>query len=411
MPGSITRETYFPGAQIFREGEPGTCAYIIEKGGVSLSLIRGGKPVVIGTLGEGDLFGEMALIDDHLRSATVTANEETELIRVPRDYVKDKLDHSDQLMQLFLKVVLERFRTTHDNLLRLKTGGTYVDADEAVDENSPEAVRQAVIDKLRFEHELQEAFEQDQFELYFQPIVELNDDTLAGFEALIRWNHPTRGLVSPGQFLGLAEETGLIVPLGRTILANACDALAAFQECAEARISSSRRLFMTANVSPVQIAEPDFADTVCQAISGCNVAPENIRLEITENALLGDPRHAEMALGEITRAGLRLAIDDFGTGFSSLSYLRRFPIDTLKIDHSFVTTMLDSPRSMEIVRALAGLATSLGMDIIAEGIETEAQRGEIRGLGCGYGQGFFLSHPLRRSEALELVRTVEALPA
>ena len=392
---NITRETYHAGMQIFREGEPGNCAYIIESGSVTVTTFKNGRSFEIGNLQSGELFGEMALVDDHMRSATVTANEPTEVIRIPRDYIKDRLTKSDHVTNLFLKVILKKFRATQYRLL--ERGGAGQDQVPPMGQTTAYEQSKA-IGELRFEHELQESLEKHELHLLFQPIVSLSDNKIAGFESLVRWNHPQRGPLQPQDFLSAAEDSGLVIALGREVLRLSCEALQKMQPCSETP------LYICVNASPQELGHNEFTPNFIRTLNECNIKPETVKLEITEHAWMDDPEGTAIALDELTASGVRLAIDDFGTGFSSFTYLCRFPIDTLKIDRSFVVNMQDSDRTMNMVRALITLAQSLGMDVIAEGIETEQQLRVLRELGCHNGQGYYFANPLDLNTALSFLQ-------
>lgn len=385
------RQVFQSGAQIFREGESGSLAYIIERGEVEISSLIKGSATPLARLRDGDLFGEMALIDDNVRSATATALCETEVIIVSRDYVKNKITQADPLLNLFLRVLLKRLRTT-GNTQPLRFG---------TNPGNESDVREQFLDRLLYEREMQSALESNQFELYYQPIVHLDSGCIAGFESLIRWNHPKRGLVPPAEFIDTAENNGLIVVMGEWILKEATRALELFEK---ARAERPQPLYMSINVSGRQFAESDLPTIMREIFKSCDIAPGQIKLEITETLLMENPELAALSLEHIKNQGIRVAIDDFGTGYSSLSYLNRFPIDTLKIDRSFVSSMFSSDKSLEIVRMLTELARGLGMDIIAEGIEEEAQADQLRTFGCDYGQGYLYAKPVPVKQAMAFVR-------
>jgi EAL domain-containing protein (putative c-di-GMP-specific phosphodiesterase class I) len=395
MANPLARRTIAPGAQLFREGEPGEEAYIVLSGEIEISALRSGRKVVIATLGEDELFGEMALIDDEVRSATATATVETEVIVIERALLRSKVDTADPLLQALIKVILQRFRWTQALVLQ-----------SSDNERRETSLRDQAINRLALEKEIETALETEQFVLFYQPIISLRGGQLAGFEALLRWEHPERGVVSPADFIGLAEETGLIVPIGRWVLKEALKALKKFQsEHAVLYDDDDERepLFMSVNVSGRQLLEVDEIEELLRIISDAGLRNEDIKLEITESLMVQDPNYAAMAFRRLKREGVRLAIDDFGTGYSSLSYLNRYPLDTLKIDRSFVANMLKDRGSLNIVRGIASLARDLGLDIIAEGIESTAEITKLRSFGCSYGQGYLIAKPLPADEASELM--------
>jgi len=405
MQESIDRELFSRGSKIFRDGEPGNCAYLIEKGSVEISAHRKGKKFVLATLNEGELLGEMALIDDNVRSATATALEETEVVVISLDYLKNKFDQADPMLKLLLNVILGRFRATQRKFLGRSTGQECF-TDQIASETEDRIYKkdqERVINDLRFKKELEQALKHKEFELHYQPIIALNDGSISSFEALIRWNHPVRGLIPPNQFVGFAEETGLIVPIGIWVFEEACSALNSFHSKLAPKNRGMPRISVSVNASTRQLYEPEFVEKIPMVLQQTGIDPKHIHLEITETLLMENPELATITLNKIKEMGIKLIIDDFGTGYSSLSYLHRFPIQTLKIDRTFVLTMLESPGSMEIVRAVAGLAHNLGIEIVAEGVETREQLSQVCDLKCDYAQGYHFSKPIPISAAFKLL--------
>lgn len=241
---------------------------------------------------------------------------------------------------------------------------------------------------LQIETDLRMAQERQEFFIHYQPIVALDDFRLCGFEALVRWQHPVRGLISPLDFIPVAEEGGQIVQIGQWVLREACFQIQRWQ----AKFPSDKPLYMTVNLSARQFAQPDLIDQVRDILNETGVDPASLKLEITESMVMDDFESAAAMLFQLRALGVRLSIDDFGTGYSSLTYLHRFPIDTLKIDRSFVNCM--DKENMEIVRTILMLAENLGMDAVAEGVETQEQLTLLRSLNCQNGQGYFFSKPL-----------------
>ena len=401
----LDREVFFSGSNLFRNGEPGNCAYLIEKGRVEISAHRKGKKFVLATLSEGELLGEMALIDDSVRSATATALEETEVAVISLDYLKSKFSHADPMLKLLLNVILGRFRATQRKFLSQTTGQeSFTDrADFELGEQTYKKDQERVINDLRFKKELEYALKRKEFELHYQPIIALNDGSISSFEALIRWNHPVKGLVPPNQFVGFAEETGLIVPIGNWVFEEACSALNSFHSRHSPKDRRMPLIAVGINASTRQLFEPEFIEKISIVLQKTGIDPKYIHLEITETLLMENPELAAITLNKIKEMGIKLVIDDFGTGYSSLSYLHRFPIQTLKIDRTFVITMLESTGSMEIVRAVAGLAHSLGIEIVAEGVETPEQLRQVCDLKCDYAQGYHFSKPIPISVAFKLL--------
>jgi diguanylate cyclase (GGDEF)-like protein/PAS domain S-box-containing protein len=243
---------------------------------------------------------------------------------------------------------------------------------------------------LQVETDLRRAVERREFRIHYQPIVSLETGTIAGFEALVRWDHPDRGLVAPGEFIPVAEDTGLIIPIGRVVLEEACRQAREWQ----ARFPGGPPLSVSANLSMKQLLQRDLAQQIGQVLWETGLDADRLRLEITESMLMENVEYANTIVLQLRALDIRLSIDDFGTGYSSLSYLHRFPIDALKIDRSFVSGTGANERNPEIVRAIVTLARSLGVKVIAEGIETAEQLAQLRALDCEYGQGYFFSRPV-----------------
>ena len=263
------------------------------------------------------------------------------------------------------------------------------------------AMHARVVEQVSLEHDLRGALERESgLWLAYQPIVELVTGGLAGFEALARWNHPARGNLPPGVFIPIAESTGLVVSLGRWVLREACRQIADWQE---KRVPGSAPLFMSVNLSPRQLVDPGFVKTVRAILRETGCEPQWLKLEITESAVMDKAEQAIAILQELRSLGIKMSIDDFGTGYSSLSYLHRLPIDSLKVDRSFVSAMHQSEENRAIVRIIVDLARILGFDVIAEGIETMADANLLRALAVDYGQGYHFARPLPVGDAEKLV--------
>jgi diguanylate cyclase (GGDEF)-like protein/PAS domain S-box-containing protein len=248
------------------------------------------------------------------------------------------------------------------------------------------AMHAEAVDRLQMETDLRRALERGELRLLFQPIVALEEGRLAGFEALLRWDHPERGTITPDLFIPLAEETGLISPVGRWVLEEGCRHLAAWD-----RLAPGARPFLSINLSARQFGDADLADHVARTVAGCAVDPARVWLEITETVILENAEHVRTTLRRLKELGVQLCMDDFGTGYSSLGYLHRMELDELKIDRSFVSRMEHDPRSAQLVHAIVALAHNLGVRVVAEGVETRAQLDSLRELRCDYAQGFLFA--------------------
>lgn len=243
---------------------------------------------------------------------------------------------------------------------------------------------------LKMETDLRHATDRNEFFVQYQPVVALNGNKLIGFEALARWQHPEFGVISPLDFIPVAEETGQILAIGQIVLREACRQAREWQQ----KVLTTPPLFVSVNLSVKQFTQPDLLDNISALLAEFDLAPGCLKLEITESVFTQNVEAAVELLKQLRDLGVQLSIDDFGTGYSSLSYLHRFPINTLKIDRSFVTQMSENVENVEIVRTIVMLAQNLGMDVVAEGVETKEQLSLLRGLGCENGQGFLFSRPL-----------------
>jgi len=250
---------------------------------------------------------------------------------------------------------------------------------------------------VELENSLRFALQRGELAMHYQPIISVDDNNLVGFEALIRWHHPERGLISPVEFIPIAEDTGLIVEIGEWLLREACQQLQAWRK-QFAFIPKINSLKMSINLAIQQLQEPDFIDKLDQILLETKLDGSSLRLEITESVLIEPEGNIQNTLRKIKNRNIKLSIDDFGTGYSSLSYLRRFPIDNLKIDRSFIHQMNFDSENFEIVRLIITLAKTLGMKTISEGVETSLQLNQLKGLGCEFAQGYLFSVPLAPKE-------------
>ncbi len=260
-----------------------------------------------------------------------------------------------------------------------------------------DVMRVKVLERMSTEHSLHRALERSELRVFYQPVVEISGTRAIGVEALVRWQHPDQGLVAPDRFIPVAEESGLIVPIGAWVLHEACTQLKSWMAHRWGGPDSA----MEVNLSARQIDHPEIVATVERILSETGVAPASLTLEITESALMGDAAGALDVLRALKDLGVTLAIDDFGTGYSSLSYLQRFPLDILKVDKSFVDALGVSAEGTEIVAAVVNLAHALGLRVIAEGVETEQQLFELQRLDCDLAQGYLFSRPVPASELVE----------
>lgn len=362
---------------MFAEGDEADCAYVIESGEIEVTMRIEGIMRCVAVLGAGELVGDMGLVDDEPRSASAIATADSRLTIISRADLASKLAVADPLLRLLLEVSVKRLRAKLESL----RAATPIPINTA-----------AAVEVARLEGELKAGINSGQMQLYVQPIVDMRSHQIIGFESLVRWMHPITGLVRPDFFIPLAERSGLIVPLGRWVLREACHAALRFDREQNHAKMAGKSGFISVNVSAGQFHDPEFIPELASILRETKLNPERLQLEITES-ILSDTSAAKRWIAGCKKLGVRIALDDFGTGYSSLSYLHEFDIDTLKIDQSFVRRILEDKRSEKIIITIIQLSQALGLEIVAEGIETQPMFDRLAALGCHYGQGYLIARP------------------
>jgi diguanylate cyclase (GGDEF)-like protein len=257
-----------------------------------------------------------------------------------------------------------------------------------------------VVERLHLETDLRLAIERQELQLYYQPILDTSTQEIVAFEALLRWHHPTRGMISPVEFIPIAEETGLIIAMGRWILWEACHQMQRWK----ADFPDSSLRYMSVNLSGRELLQPDIIERITSILEKTKLEPQHLKLEVTESSLITNMEVAGNRLKQLSATGIKLSLDDFGTGYSSLSYLHRFPVNHLKVDRSFVKDLCDNDESLKITESIVVLAHSLNMQVIAEGVENQLQLTQLQRLGCEYVQGFLFSPAVPARTATELLQ-------
>lgn len=375
------------GSVLFKQGDAPTSAFLLESGSIEVTTEQGQTSRRLGVLGPGDLLGEMAVIDDSPRTATARALSDCVLMPIDRKQFAERLDSADPVVRALLLSQISRYRSALAQL----SGQS--DPPVAVPRSNDATI---ALDKIRLESHLREALDKGELEVRLQPILDIANRRIAGFEALTRWTHPERGPVSPAEFIALAEETSLIVPVGDYVLDQVCGALQHLRER-----DDGEQVFVALNVSGRQLGDDALLDRFLATICNHGLRPAQVKIEITESLVLDYAQVADI-IARCHAVGLRVALDDFGTGYSNLGHLHRLEFDTLKMDQGFVRQMHE-PRCLAIVRAVVAMAHSLGCDIVAEGVETDAQLQALGELGCTYAQGYLIGRPLPLDEAIALV--------
>ena len=378
MNDSLPREQFAPAEIVFGIGQPGDSAYVIESGCVE--ILAGPEQGRIAVLCAGELFGEVALLDQQPRTATVRTLEATTLVRIERSHVNELLKRSDPVIRHLMTLLLERFRSTHPgHVLAADAPHAALDQEEA-------------LRTLTLTRDLSFALENEQLELFYQPLVGFADRNLVGFEALVRWRHPTLGMIMPMEFIGLAEKTGLVHRLGFWVLEHAIDAWSQLRLLCQP--SAGLPPFISVNLSAAELGDPHIVDTIRQALERKGMLPQELKIELTETVIIEDRATVGDVLEKLSALGIAIALDDFGTGYAGLDYLKSLPISCLKIDKTFVQEMATSLRSHEIVQSSINLAWSIGLSTIAEGIEDEDTARRLKDLGCNIAQGYYFARPM-----------------
>lgn len=382
------------GDYVFHEGDSGEAAYFIEEGQVEISTSFESQKTVLANIEAGGMFGELALMDGRPRSASAIATKNTVLTIVTRDQVKERIENADPLLRILLMVVTSYFRS-ETNHFRPKKLGT-VDEMFSVSSNDLQYKIAEVFEIIRLEDELSIALNEEQFKLVFQPIVQLDNESIAGFEALLRWQSSRRGSVPPDVFIPVAESTALIIPLGEWVIRESFRVLKILEQ------QTNQELFVSINIASRQIQDPNLLDFLVQNCQTHGVAPGQVKLEIVERCLF-NPSVAIPWFEKCRKLGFSISLDDFGTGYSSLAYIGQYKPNIIKIDKSLLDNFAQSKESRSICHAIFAMAKELGISTVAEGIESEEQAIILREMGCVYGQGYLFARPLSLEDAITVL--------
>ncbi len=369
---------------LFSEGDQPTVAFLIESGEIEVSTIRDGESLILSKLCAGDLLGEMAVIDDAPRTATAKALTDCVLFQIDRTQISERLASTDPIIRALLEGQLKRYRGA---LAAMQ--GKSIAQDDGV--TASEALG---VGKIRLESQLREALNTGGLDVRYQPLLHVQTNKIAGYEALVRWNHPERGQISPVEFVALAEETSLIVPVGEYVFDTACAAVKTFIEH-----GADPKPFIAVNVSARQLSHPGLIERIVARVDAAGVPKGSLKVEITESQALNYDM-VEKVIALCHGHGIKVALDDFGTGHSHLTHLHKLEFDTMKVDQAFSRSMLEHPRSMAIVEAIVAMGKAINADIVVEGIETEEMLQALRELGCDYAQGYLIGKPQTLEELL-----------
>ena len=373
--GTITRQL-FAGEVLYRQDDPSDCAWLIESGTIELVSTQGRRTVSHGVLGPGELIGELGMLDGAPRSATATARGDAVLMAIDHDQFLDRLEAGDPIVRTLVDSLRRRTRS----ILAALPADAVLPAEDVACDDPAERLG---IDKIRLEAQLREALDHGSLEVRYQPLYDLHAGQVASYEALVRWQLPDRGVVSPAEFIKLAEETSLIVPVGEYVLGRVVDLLVALRDRGEPLPS------IAVNLSARQLVEPGMARQIVNRVERAKLPAGALKLEVTESRML-DYAPVQAVMAHCRAHGIPFALDDFGTGYSNLTHLHKLDFEFVKVDQAFARHMFDSRRAMAIVEAIVAMAHGLGADVVMEGVETRDQLERLRELGVRYAQGYLI---------------------
>ncbi|MDG6348078.1 EAL domain-containing protein [Luteimonas sp. 8-5] len=381
------RRELFAGEVLYRQGDPTDCAWLIESGQVELVSVHGRRTTRHGVLGAGELIGELGLLDGAPRSATATARADSVLLAIEREQFMERLQAGDPILRTLVDSLLQRIRGLVASLP--------ADA-EMPSEDVPcdDPVERLGIDKIRLEAQLRDALSSGELEVRYQPIYDIAAARVAGYEALVRWDLPGSGPVSPAQFIQLAEETSLIVPVGEYVLDKVIGVLQALRDDGADPLPS-----IAVNLSARQLVEPGMARQIVARAERAKLPAGALKLEVTESRML-DYAPVAAVMKHCREQGLPFALDDFGTGYSNLTHLHSLDFEFIKVDQAFARHMFDSERAMAMVEAIVNMAHAIGAKVICEGVETREQLDRLRAMGVEYAQGYLIGKAAPAEEVL-----------
>jgi len=396
------RRELFAGEVLYRQGEPSDCAWLVERGAVELVSVQGRREISHGVLGPGELIGELGMLDGAPRSATAIARGDAVLLAIEHDQFLDRLESGDPIVRTLVDSLLRRTRSIIASL----------PADvplPAEDVSCDDPTERSGIEKIRLETQLREALDAGTLEVRYQPLYDIPAGRVTSYEALVRWELPDRGAVSPAEFIKLAEETSLIVPVGEYVLDRVLEVLSGLHAATLRDDSAAPLPSIAVNLSAKQLVEPGMARQIVARVERAQLPAGALKLEVTESRMLDyGPVHAVMQ--HCRSHGIPFALDDFGTGYSNLTHLYKLDFEFIKVDQAFARHMFESPRAMALVESIVAMGHALGAQVITEGVETPQQLQRLRELGVRYAQGYLIGQAQAATAVLsgEAARAGEA---
>lgn len=387
------------GEVIMTQGDVGSCAYFIQEGRVGIVVEKSdGQLLHMGTRGPGSIIGEMAIVDNQPRSATIRSLENCTLLEITKDDFARSVRGANPIVRLIAQVILMRYRDILRRSQTLLSDSSDSPSPEDLEREYAEQIN--VVEAIKMANEFKVAIASNQLILNYQPIVSMSSGRVLGFEALMRWQHPERGLIPPDVFIPMAEDSGLIIEASRWAVRHVCQMLARLD-----RIRPDlSHLYVSVNFSATDFDEDSFLENLQDILGETGTDASRIHIEITERLLLKQPKNVKETLDSCRDRGMGIIIDDFGTGYSSLSYLHQYPIDTLKIDQSFIRKMQHDTMVKGLVKSILSLSDNMNIKIIAEGVEELEEVRLLQELNCDMAQGYFFSRPIAEEFLPELLR-------
>ena len=387
---TLKAEKFFKaGEVIMAQGDAGTCAYFIQEGRVGIVVEKeDGQILNMGTRGPGSLIGEMAIVDNQPRSATIRSLENCKLLEITKDDFARSIRGANPIMRLISQVILMRYRDILRRSQMLSSDSPDMPSPELLEKEYAEQIN--VVQAIKMANEFKVAIASGQLRLHYQPIISIKSGQILGFEALMRWQHPERGLIPPDLFIPMAEDSGLIIEASRWAVREVCQLIKRLDIVRP----DLKSVYFCVNMSATDFDEQGFLDAFNCILKGTGTTASRLNLEITERLLLKQPKNVKDTLDKCRELGVGVVIDDFGIGYSSLSYLHQYPIDTLKIDKSFIHMMRRDAKVLGLVKSILSLSENMAIRIIAEGVEEAEEAALLSSLNCDTAQGYFFSSPV-----------------
>lgn len=380
------------GEILFSRGEAPDFAYLVEDGTLVVYYMQDGKEVVIDHVMSGDLLGEMAVLDKLPRTANIRAVSDCRLVQIASDQFNERIQHADPILRLLITKLLNRYRVA---------ASTINDCSNGKANQAQVASEHVTFEKIRLEAQLRKALTNNGLDVRYQPLLEISTNTIVGYEALVRWQHPERGCISPVEFIKLAEETSLIKQVGEYVINTACKAVRTL-----ITHGASPHPFIAVNISPVQLQQPDLVERMIAAMKREDLPKGSLKIELTESQFLVADDVKKM-IKTCQENGIKVALDDFGTGYSNLTQLHEFQFDTIKIDQAFTRNAEKTPRSMILVNSILQMCHLLGADALVEGVENQEIIDLLKAQGCRYAQGYYIGKPQRLDEIIQPTRSLD----